>query len=383
MTDAHTLKSNFLANISHEVRTPLNAILGIGAILADTDLDARQAAFVETMRRAGDDLLRLLNDILDLSMLDAGMLAPEPVEFDVAATVEDAVAQFRAAAACRDIALRLRVDPSLPNRLVGDSARLRQAVANLVGNAVKFTEEGSVDVAAYAADGSGDCVDTVIEVSDTGIGISASDLERVFEPFTQVDGSATRASSGSGLGLAVVQRLVELMQGTVSVDSVVGQGTTFTIRVPLERVAATCADAAPATGAPPRVLVVEDNPVNQLVVQTMLNKLGCVVDIADNGAIAVHLVDERAYDLVFMDCQMPVKDGYTATAEIRAMPAPKNQVPIVALTASAMPEDRVRCLEAGMDEYIAKPVPKDALARVIELFAAKPFNQESTHASHH
>ena len=356
----------FLKNISHEVRTPLNAILGISEILADTDLDGRQRAYVETMRAAGDDLLRLLNDILDVTRLDAGLYELEVGAFDVAGMIDEVVDQFDAAAACRGLRLRATVDPALPATWMGDGARLRQALAKVVSNAVKFTDAGSVDLWAYPRR---DGAELVIDVRDTGPGIPADQLREIFTPFRQIDASTTRATSGSGLGLTVAQQFMRLMNGALEVDSTVGRGSVFRLRVP------SFGESSPAFEAEapvaPRVLVVEDNPVNQLVLQTMLAKSGCDVDVADNGEVAVVKAASQRYDLVLMDCQMPVKDGYEATAAIRNLGHPYRAVPIVAVTASATPEDRLRCLDVGMDDYIAKPVSKDAVATLLARFAPR------------
>ncbi len=373
--DAAQLKTNFLANIGHEMRTPLNAIIGIGEILAGTPLDERQTSYVETMRDAGSGLLQLLNDVIDLAKLEGGVLAIEPRAFNLHEMLNDLGARFGAAATSRNLTLSIRIDSDVPARVVADEARFRQVVSNLVSNAVKFTDDGLVVVRASVIGDEGRFGGVVVHVRDTGVGIPAEQLDRIFEPFTQVDESSTRGGSGSGLGLAVARQVVSLLQGSVAVTSSVGEGSCFTVRVPMTLEPAPVALVAPpaptAAGPAPRVLVADDNPVNQLVVQTMLRQHGCHVDVADDGAAALRHATHARYDLVFMDVQMPVMDGYQATTEIRALPAPHGDVPIVALTASALPEDRVRCIGAGMDDYVAKPIAKETLVKLLGRFVAR------------
>jgi PAS domain S-box-containing protein len=367
--EASRMKSEFIANISHEIRTPLNGVLGLTQILADSPLDPKQQSYVDTIRRAGDELLELLNNVLDLSKFEAGAMRTETVTFDIAALVRDTAQLFEASATNRGLVLDVMISQRLAPLVAGDPTRLRQVISNLVSNAIKFTDHGGVTVAAEPELVSADKFLLRVAVTDTGIGIPSDAHQAVFEAFAQGDSSTTRRFGGSGLGLSISKRIVEIMGGRVELDSSPGRGSTFTVWVPLgiaDPVATSgAASSAPPAVTPRRVLVVEDNAVNQLVLQTMLGKLGHEVDIAENGADAVALAAMGPYDVIFMDCQMPVMDGYAATKAIRALSNGAATTPIVALTASAMPEDRQRCLNAGMDAYLSKPIKQSDLVDAI------------------
>jgi PAS domain S-box-containing protein len=380
--EASRLKSEFIANISHEIRTPLNGVLGLTQILSETALDPKQASYVATIRRAGDDLLRLLNDVLDLSKVEAGAMRAETVDFDPCHLVRGTALLFAPSATGRGVALDVTVAEDLVTSASGDPARIRQVLSNLISNAIKFTDSGAVTVNASQTLDGPDRILLRIAVTDTGIGIPADAHEAIFEPFAQADSSTTRRFGGSGLGLSISRRILGMLGGRLDVQSVPGVGSTFTMYVPLNSAAPPQAAVAAATTSavadvPLRILIAEDNPVNQLVLQTMLSNLGHTVDLAENGADAVSLVEQAAPDVVLMDCQMPVMDGYAATAAIRALPGAAADTPIVALTASAMPSDRQRCLDAGMDEYLAKPVKQADLvatiARVLDPYGVEPF----------
>jgi PAS domain S-box-containing protein len=367
--DASRLKSEFVANISHEIRTPLNAVLGLAEILAGTNLDEKQLSYVDTLRRAGDDLLTLLNDILDLSKIEAGAMRVEAVPFDLEAMVQATADLFAPSARSKGLDFAVVAAPGLTRQLIGDWPRLRQVVSNLVSNAIKFTDTGGVEVHIATTARAGGTVELAIAVADTGPGIDDADRERVFDVFGQADSSPTRRSRGSGLGLPISRQILDLMKGTLSLESVVGEGSVFTARVLLEtgrqRVDAPAREET-SDVVKRRVLVVEDNAVNQLVLQTLLTSQGCEVELADDGVAGAVAAADTDFDLIFMDCQMPRMDGYEATAAIRAMPGSRGSVPIVALTASAMPADRQRCLDAGMDDYLSKPVSRAALSEVLQ-----------------
>jgi PAS domain S-box-containing protein len=423
-------KSAFLATMSHEIRTPMNGVLGMLALLQGTSLDSEQQEYATVARASGEALLALLSDILDLSTAEAGRIEIERTECDVRVVLADVLFAQRDAARGKAIALITDVAANVPEAVLGDPPRLRQVLTNLVGNAVKFTNSGGairVRVACATLERGGEVLR--LTISDTGVGISAEAKEHLFQPFSQLDSSTTRRYGGTGLGLAISRQLVELMGGTIAVDSALGTGSTFTVELPLVRAvpissaagrgaaidaaadpgaisripAAVAAAPAgmpqrslPAAMAPPpaaasgtaerggglRLLVVDDNTINQKVVSKLLEKRGHQVDIAVNGVDAVAATERIRYDLVLMDCRMPEMDGYEATAAIRrreagvseAGAAPdaelaagdREHLPIVALTASSMRGDRELCLAAGMDDYLTKPVQPAALDAVLQ-----------------
>ncbi|MCU0619288.1 MAG: ATP-binding protein, partial [Gemmatimonadaceae bacterium] len=374
-------KSAFLANMSHELRTPLNGVLGMLELLIAGSLDPTFERYARTAHASGASLLHLLDDILDLSKVEAGKLELVTAPFDPRALLVEACELFRRRAEDRGLALRLEGVATLPASVVGDEWRIRQVLLNLLGNAIKFTEFGEVVVTA-AADATPDGTRLRFEVCDTGIGIPATVQARLFEPFAQGDSSTTRRFGGSGLGLSITRELVALMEGTLDFTSVEGQGTTFRVTLPLRLgsaagvarplVATTDADALVpplrAALAGRRLLVVEDHAVNRTVVLEMLRPLDVPVDVAVDGAEGVAAIERTRYDLVLLDHQMPVMDGLTAAATIRRRAAslPGGTSPVlVAMTASAMRGDRERCLEAGMHDYLAKPLSRHALFEML------------------
>jgi len=371
---ANVAKAQFLATISHEIRTPMNGVLGTTELLLDTPLMASQRRLVENAHLSATALLTLIDDVLDLSRIQASKLAIHTSEFDLRALVRDAVDLMATTARDKPITLGCTVSPQLPARVEGDPTRLRQVLVNLLHNAVKFTERGRIELEVIVLARTPGAVELRFEVRDTGIGIAEEQFALVFDAFTQVDGSSTRRHGGSGLGLAIVKELAGLMGGRVGVGSRVDEGSTFWFELTLSALP----DPAPAPmshdhpHAVPsaRVLLAEDDAVNQIVVAAMLRKMGCTVDVVADGEAARAAAAARQYDLIFMDCHMPGMDGFEATRRIRdEAGAAAAQPPIVALTADALVGDRERCLEAGMDDYMTKPVSAAQLAAAVQRWA--------------
>lgn len=376
LEQAMRARSEFLANISHEIRTPINGLLGSVALLLDSGVSTRQREWVDTIRSCGESLLQLLNDVLDLSKIEAGKLRLEQVPFAVDRLLKGALAVVSPMATARGLQLSVEVDENVPRSLVGDPQRLHQILLNLLSNAVKFTERGSISLGVDLPSRNQSSVEVQFTVEDTGIGIPPEVQEAIFEPFTQADSSTTRRYGGTGLGLTICRDLVCLMKGRLELESAAGFGSTFRVIVPFEVASGTEAvlpevpDRIPRSSRCLRILLAEDNPINQRVAARLLERMGHQVDIVGDGRKAIAAVEQAAYDAVLMDCQMPDIDGYTAARAMSRLTM--GRLPIIALTAHATPEDRQLCLGAGMVGHITKPISAQRLFELLETLQPAP-----------
>jgi CheY-like chemotaxis protein len=360
------LKGLFLASLTHEIRTPLSGILGMADLLLETSLDDEQREYVNAARLCAENLFEILNAALEYAALEAGQMALDESEFSVKETLDAALNPYLSRAQAKNLRLFSTLEAGLPETLVGDAPRLRELLAHLIANAVKFTHSGVVEM-RVSVDRAAAPAWLVMEVRDTGIGIPPERLEAIFESFRQMDTGLSRTYPGLGLGLALARKLASLMGGAITVESAEAQGSTFTVRLPLRLPAAESAPAPMRTGPGPVILVVEDNPVNLTVLRHTLERRMVQVDCAESGRAALEAASHRIYDLVLMDLQMPEMDGLKATAAMRCIPGYEN-VPILALTATTSDDLRERCRRAGMQAFLSKPVETSDLWSAITKF---------------
>ena len=374
--EASNLKSAFLDNMNHELRTPMNGVIVLNELLQASQLDETQRSYAEQVGSCAEHMMVIIDDMLDISKIETGQLELDISEFRLREVVEDVYALVAAEANAKGLAHELNFGEDVPPLMRGDAGRFRQILLNLVFNAVKFTTVGSVSVSVSASTTADGARLVRLEVADTGIGIESASLDRMFEPFTQADVSNTRCYGGNGLGLAIAHELVVLMGGTIGAMSEPARGSTFWFELDADsrlrnstqawRKALSADTGMPLDPSAPLVLVAEDTPVNQVVAVRLLERCGCRAHVAGNGLEVLHALSAQRYDAILMDCEMPELDGYATTRELRRREQGSYRTPVIAMTAHAMPADREKCLEAGMDDYLTKPMRHQMLASILQ-----------------